>query len=114
CIPNAYSEILIKRLCEIGKENQLKPNLSEVEPFQYFLNGGELIYDELDKRDGKYTRREILSRYLMLMVVLDQGPDIEGVRKLLNMVITELYREEVRILHRPLDFLKSWVSQLIH
>ena len=98
---------LVKRLCEIGKENQLKPDLSEVEPFQYFLNDGELIYNELDKRDGKYTRREILARYLILMVVLDQGPDIDGVRKLLNKVITELYRGEVRMLHRPLDFFKE-------
>lgn len=101
-------KILVKRLCEIGEKNQLKPNLSEVEIFQYFLNEcGDLIRDKLDKRDGKWTRREVLSRYLMLMVVLDQGPDIEGVRKLLNNVINELYREEVRILHRPLDFFKE-------
>ncbi len=100
-------KILVKILCKTGKENQLKLNLNEVEPFQHFLNNGELIYGDLNKRDGKYTRREILSRYLMLMVVLDQGPDIEGVRKLLNNVITELYRNEVRILHRPSDFFKE-------
>ncbi len=98
---------LVKKLCEIGKENQIKLNLSKVEPFQYFLKDDELIYDYLEKRDGKYTRREVLARYLMLMIVLDQGPDIEGVRNLLSNVITELYRGEIRILHRPLDFFKE-------
>ncbi|MCQ6254413.1 hypothetical protein [Methanocaldococcus sp.] len=99
---------LVKRICEIGKEYQLKPDLREVEPFQHFLDkNGEINYSDLDRRDGKFTRREILARYLVLMVVLDQGPDIIGVRKLLNGVITNLYREEIRILHRPLDFFKE-------
>ncbi len=61
----------------------------------------------MDEYDGKFTRREILSRYLLVSVVLDQGPDITGVRDLFSMVTTELYREEIRIFHKPVDFFKE-------
>lgn len=98
---------IIKKLCELGQSRD-SPNLYLVEPFKpYFSENGELKYDELDDIDGRITRREILTRYLLLNVVLDQGPDMKGVSKLLKDVVTSLYRREVKIFHRPLDFFRD-------
>jgi hypothetical protein len=58
----------------------------------------------LDDRDGGVTRREALVRCLAVTAVVDQGPDIEGVRRLVRDVSNALYEEEIRIFHRPLDF----------
>ena len=99
---------LTNRLVEIGKTNKELPPLHEVESFKHFFTkNGALKYSELDERDGKFTRREILTRYLLVSVVLDQGPDMIGVRELLKNVTTNLYRQEIRIFHRPLDFFKE-------
>ncbi len=100
---------LAKKIAEIGKKHKELPPLSEVEPFKYyFTKDGKIKYDELDEYDGKFTRREILARYLLLNVVLDQGPDMTGVRELLKMVTTTLYRQEIRIFHKPIDFFKEF------
>ncbi|MBI2968349.1 MAG: hypothetical protein HYY40_11140 [Bacteroidetes bacterium] len=96
-------ELLLK-VAEIGKQSRQVPPIYEVEPFQYFFSQGLIKYNELDKRDGGCTRREIITRYLLVNAVLDQGPHIPGVRKLLKEVTTDLYRKERRIFHRPLDF----------
>ena len=89
---------LTKRLCELGKNNREIPPLYDVEPFKHFFSEeGKLKYDELDVYDGKFTRREILTRYLLVNVVLDQGPDMAGVRMLLKDVTTYLYRNKIRI-----------------
>lgn len=99
---------LTEKLAELGKNHRNAPHIHEVEPFRHYFNkDGTLKDDELDERDGKFTRREILARYLLVSVVLDQGPDIVGVRELLKNVTTSLYREEIRIFHRPLDFFKE-------
>lgn len=99
---------LIKKVSKIGSEHKSKPKIHEVEPFKhYFSRTGELKHDELDEYDGGFTRREILTRYLLVNSVLDQGPDMVGVRELLKNVTTSLYRREIRIFHRPLDFFKE-------
>ena len=99
---------LTNRLVEIGKTNKELPPLHEVEPFKHFFTKkGVLKHSELDEHDGKFTRREILTRYLLVSVVLDQGPDMIGVRELLKNVTINLYRQEIRIFHRPLDFFKE-------
>lgn len=99
---------LAKRLAEIGRKEREIPPIFEVEPFKhYFKKDGTIKYDELDDYDGKFTRREILTRYLLVNVVLDQGPDMIGVRELLKNVTTNLYRREIRIFHRPLDFFRE-------
>ena len=69
-------------------------------------------YDELDEYDGKFIRREILTRYLLVNVVLDQGPDMIGVRELLKNVTTSLYRREIRIFHRPISS-ENWTFRLM-
>ena len=96
---------LVRAIAEIGRENPLAPPLREVRPFEHFFDArGKLDASRLDERDGGCTRRELIARFLLLCAVLDQGPDIEGVRLLLTRVLNQLYEREIRILHRPLDF----------
>lgn len=47
---------------------------------------------------------EIFSRFLYLMAVLDQGPDPDGVRRLLNRVIDRAYDRGLPFLHEPSVF----------
>ncbi len=101
---------LVFRIAEIGHERKTidTPTLQDIEPFRYFFDkDGNLRTDELDTIDGPWTRREVLTRCLLLNVVLDQGPDIPGVRELLKKVTNALYRREIRIFHRPLDFFRE-------
>ncbi|MHA1813160.1 MAG: hypothetical protein ACTSYX_06975 [Candidatus Thorarchaeota archaeon] len=96
---------LTRRLCEIGKSNRDVPPVSKVKPFQhYFSKTGDICHDLLGALDGPCTRREVLTRYLLMSVVLDQGPDLAGVRELLKGVTEELYSAGIRIFHRPGDF----------
>jgi len=99
---------ITKTLCELGTKNRETPPLHMVEPFKhYFSKNGKLKYDELDQYDGSFTRREILARYPLVSVVLDQGSDTRGVSELLKDVTTNFYRREIRIFHRPLDFFRE-------
>ena len=92
----------------MGKIHREVPPIHKVEPLKhYFSDKGELKFDELDEYDDGFTRREILTRYLLVNVVLDQGPDMIGVRELLKNVTTSLYGQEIRIFHRPLDFFRE-------
>jgi hypothetical protein len=102
-----YKKILLE-ISKIGKGVNSKPFLNKVRPFAHFFNGtGKLLKEKLDENDGPFTRREILTRYLLLNAVLDQGPDTEGIRRMLVDVTNELYGREIRIFHRPLDFFKE-------
>lgn len=97
-------ELLLK-ICEIGRQNTLLPNLCNVNPFKtYFSNDYSLDQNNLDILDNGYARRELLLRYLLLSAVLDQGPDIVGVRKLLIEVTNSLYQNEIFFIHHPLTF----------
>lgn len=99
---------LTKKVCEIGSKNPNLLPVYEVDIFKnYFTSDKILKVDELDEFDGKFKRREIFTRYLLLNVVLDQGPDIVGIRELLKNVVNKLYRNEIRILHRPIDFFRE-------
>lgn len=101
---------LVFKIAEIGSKRKIVGSLSlnDIEPFRHFFNNkGDLKYNELNVMDGAWTRREILTRYLLVSAVLDQGPDIEGVRNLLKNVTNALYRKEIRIFHRPIDFFRE-------
>ncbi|GHV15955.1 hypothetical protein AGMMS49938_15330 [Fibrobacterales bacterium] len=99
---------LILEIAEVGSQNPNPPLINDLFPFRhYFDDKGNLMQKKLSEIDGLWTRREILTRFLFLQAVLDQGPDIEGIRKLLKDVTNNLYKKEVRILHRPLDFFKE-------
>ncbi|MGB9629015.1 MAG: hypothetical protein ACPL6D_10160 [Thermodesulfobacteriota bacterium] len=99
---------LIYEIARIGKQGTTKPSLQEIFPFEHYVEkNGNLLKSNLDKNDGLWTRREIITRYLLVSVVLDQGPDLEGVKLLFKNVINALYRKEIRIFHKPLDFFRE-------
>jgi len=99
---------LVEKIAEVGKEHPSPPPLRDVEPFRhFFLSNGQIDTVHLDDRDGSCTRREILLRFLLLNAVIDQGPDLIGVRQLLIDVTNKLYREEVRFLHKPISFFEE-------
>lgn len=100
------SRSLLVAIAQVGREHPSRPPLEEVEIFKPFLHANGTLVD-LEQRDGACTRRELLLRYLLLNAVLDQGPDTEGVRKLLADVTNSLYREEIRFLHRPEAFFRE-------
>jgi len=99
-------ELLLK-IAKIGSQKAHPPLITDVFPFRHYFENEILNHEKLGENDGLWTRREILTRFLFLQSVLDQGPDIAGIRELLKRVINNLYEKEVRILHRPLDFFKE-------
>lgn len=101
------SQTLLMAIAQVGREHPSRPPLEEVEIFAPFLDEATGMPVGLERRDGACTRRELLLRYLLLNAVLDQGPDTEGVRKLLTDVTNALYRQEVRFLHRPEVFFQE-------
>lgn len=104
---NSISE-LVRAIAEQGKRHPRPPALGEVEAFAHFFrDDGALDVAKLDARDGSCTRRELILRFLALCAVIDQGPDMHGVRKLLIDVTNSLYRKEVRFLHTPISFFKE-------
>jgi hypothetical protein len=99
---------LVDAIAGVGTAHPSHPQLAEVEPLRhFFLDNGSLDRAHLDERDGSCTRREILLRFLVLNAVMDQGPEMVGVRMLLNQVTNQLYRSEVRFLHKPVAFFQE-------
>ena len=114
---NKCKDLLLK-IAEVGKQHAKIPLIKDLFPFRhYFDANGNIIAEQLDENDGLWTRREILTRFLFLQAVLDQGPDIVGIRQLLRDVTNNLYKKEVRFLHRPLDFFREIgisVDEILH
>lgn len=105
---NAVTD-LIQQIAREGKKHPSAPDLASVEIFKHFFNQkGELELLKLDETDGSnLSRRDLLTRFLLLNAVIDQGPDIVGVRALLVGVTNDLYHREVRFLHRPTAFFQE-------
>ena len=101
------TELLVLKIARIGRDHPAIPPIRQVEPFEHFFAKDGLDVVNLDKRDGCCTRREILTRFLLLMAVLDQGPDIVGLRDMLVRLTNDLYRREIRFLHRPVDLFRE-------
>lgn len=100
---------ILRVVAQVGRDHPSEPVLQGIAPLSgYFDGAGKVIAGDLDARDGGVTRREALLRMLLLSAVIDQGPDIEGVRRLAADVLNDLYSREVRILHRPLDFFEHF------
>lgn len=109
---------LIETIANIGKNHPYDPTISEIIPFQkYFCkpNDRELIKEHFKTSENNITVRELILRYLLLSVVLDQGPDIVGLRKLVTKVTNTLYSHNIRFLHNPIIFFKelSFISDCI-
>ncbi len=94
-------------IAHVGANAKMTPPLEAVNAFSHFFVDGALDVSRLDERDGGCTRRELLLRALLLNAVLDQGPDIAGVRDLMVRSINKFYEDEIRIFHTPLDFFKE-------
>lgn len=87
---------LLTRIAKIGQQHKSGPSIARIKLFNnYFDNDSNLKIDELAEPDGNCTRRELLARFLLLNAVLDQGPDMEGVRQLLCDTLNVLYGEEI-------------------
>ncbi|MCM1042782.1 MAG: hypothetical protein NC350_01035 [Corallococcus sp.] len=94
---------LLEVIANEGRQHKSSPHLKDVDIFKPFFKGEELV--DLDLQDASNcTRRELICRFLLLNAVLDQGPDMEGVRKLLADTLNVLYKKEIRILHSPQSF----------
>ena len=99
---------LVTAIAEVGEKHPLSPPIAEVDAFRHFFTRrGKLARASLDAQDGCCTHRELLLRMLLLNAVLDQGPDIEGVREMMVKVINHFYQNEIRIFHTPLDFFRE-------
>jgi hypothetical protein len=99
---------LLIEIAKIGKKHPNPPPLDKLFPFRhYFDENGVLLRDKLSENDGLWTRREILTRFLCLQSVLDQGTHIEGIRHFLAEVTNSLYEQEIRFLHKPIDFFRE-------
>jgi hypothetical protein len=98
-------------LNKIGESN-LKdntPQIKEVEIFSEILNkDGTISKNKYNLKDNKGLRyKELLTRYLFLNAILDQGPDMEGVRILQARVTNILYNNNIYFLHDPHIFFKK-------
>jgi hypothetical protein len=99
-------ELLIA-ISKIGRKHPTPPDLHNLFPFKSYFDTKGNINSNLDENDGLWSRRELLTRYLFLQAVLDQRPDIEGIRQLLIDIVNSLYEQEIRIFHKPIDFFKE-------
>lgn len=108
--PVARSTALLAAVASVGRKFPASPQASLVDPFRPYFDSRtkNLFVSELDRRDGGVTRREAILRFLLLSAVVDQGPDIEGVRDLVVRVVNDLYSREVRLFHRPGDFFQHF------
>lgn len=100
-------ENLISAIANVGLSHGLPPPAQLIKPFNHFFVNGTLDHERLEHREGCCTRRELLTRMLLLNAVLDQGPDLEGVRVMMVEAVNSMYDNEIRIFHTPLDFFKE-------
>jgi len=100
---------LVNRIAQTGEKNPSSPNLGEIELFKnFFLQNGQLDTNNLENLDANsINRRELLTRFLLLNAVIDQGPDIIGVRQFLSQVTNDLYHSNVRFLDMPVMFFQE-------
>ncbi|PKN81609.1 MAG: hypothetical protein CVU47_06150 [Chloroflexi bacterium HGW-Chloroflexi-9] len=101
------SRALLRRIAEVGRQSGDHPDYRRIEPLAAYGHP-DLDVDRLDEIDGGITRREVLLRFLLLSAVVDQGPDIAGIRDLVVGVTNDLYAGETRIFHDPLAFFRDF------
>jgi hypothetical protein len=88
-------------------------SLHEIHPFEdIFHENGLVVQERLNHEEDGITEREALARYLLLSVVLDQGPEMDGVRELLMNTVNQSYDRGIRFLHHPIIFFNNLNSIL--
>jgi len=100
---NMDSKKIINAIAEVGYNNISSPILKDIKIFAKY----HTKEFNLNKIDGNFSIRELMCRFLLLNAVLDQGPDILGIRKLLSMVVNNLYDKEIQIIHNPNHFFQN-------
>jgi hypothetical protein len=100
---------LINSIAQTGEKNPSSPNLGGIELFEnFFSSNGQLDTSKLENLDSNsINRRELLTRFLLLNAVIDQGPDIIGVRQFLSQVTNDLYHSNIRFLDMPVVFFQE-------
>lgn len=101
-------KILRKKSKEKIIKNHKKEIISkfkEIDLFSDFIDeNGNIIKEKLEEKNNNISNKELLIRYIYVSCVLDQGGDPKGQRLLLNYVTNELYKKNIRFLHKPQDF----------
>jgi len=103
-VPLEHCQTIIGEIYEVGLANPSKPDIRNVLPFSPLWEGQKYRHEALDAQTGGLTYRELVARYLYLRAPLDQGPDPEGIRMLLEQVTNQSYRQDIPFLHEPRQF----------
>ena len=102
---------LLLKLHRIGEKNIKKDDLQivNVNIFKKILNKDGTIDKQkyLHKDHFNLEYNELLIRYILINAILDQGPDMEGVRILLCKTTNDLYDNGIYFLHEPSQFFKN-------
>lgn len=92
---------IIKAIANTGKANSGTHDISEAEPIKPIIKKIKK-QENLDEEE-----KNLISIFLYLNAVMDQGRDPEGIRLLLVRVVNRAYKENIRFLHNPDDFFTS-------
>jgi len=102
-------EKIIRKISEVGEKHKHRsiPPLNQVTVFRHLFPYGK--YNEGNLEDESYgiKYKDLLTNYLYLNAVLDQGGEIEGVRILLKEVANRLYDNGILFLHEPIQFFQK-------
>lgn len=94
-------EEIINIIARVGRENFGDHDIGECE-----------ILKDINKKVGKNEKlteeeKELLTNFLYLNAVMDQGRDPEGVKQLLIRVTNKAYVKGIKFLHDPTQFFKN-------
>lgn len=94
-------EKIIKKIVKIGVKNFISHGISSCKILKRISKKIENS-KQLDSSD-----KELLTNFLYLNAVMDQGRDSLGVKELLIRVTNEAYSNNIRFLHNPDNFFKN-------
>jgi hypothetical protein len=99
---------IIKTINDVGLSQKSKKGvLCDIKIFKNIIKRGYIDEKKLVSMDEWGCRYdEILTRFLYLSCVLDQGPEIQGVEALIKSMTNKLY-PNIKFLHDPLEFFEK-------
>jgi len=96
---------IIKIAAIVGQGERFDPFLRGVELFKDIVDqNGLILAQKLNEVNDSLSYRELLSRYLLVHCVLDQGPEITGVSLSQAEATNQLYSKGIKFLHNPKEF----------